>query len=135
ELIKTIAAAEHDVRVVVRTAVPGWLFEGVRASVEIQSLDTDTGLIQIDSLRFDEQQTARHAAAFYRTFEQRVEAEARVLEGLDANLVIGDIPPLAFAAAERAGVKSVALGNFTWDWIYGAYPAFEALAPEVIPTL
>ena len=54
---------------------------------------------------------------------------------LGADLVVGDIPPLAFAAAERAGVKSLALGNFTWDWIYSIYPAFEALAPDVIPTI
>jgi hypothetical protein len=39
--------------------------------------------------------------------------------------VIGDIPPLAFAAAARAGVPSVALGNFTWDWIYEAYDALR----------
>src|SRR5204863_361743 len=50
-------------------------------------------------------------------------------------LVVGDIPPLAFAAAARAGVKALALGNFTWDWIYGNYPAFEALAPDVVPTM
>ena len=32
---------------------------------------------------------------------------------------VGDIPPLAFAAARRAGLPSVAVGNFSWDWIYG----------------
>src|SRR5207244_8073856 len=31
----------------------------------------------------------------------------------------GDIPPLAFAAAARAGVPSFGLANFSWDWIYG----------------
>jgi hypothetical protein len=58
-----------------------------------------------------------------------------VLEGARADLVVGDIPPLAFAAAARAGVKSLALGNFTWDWIYGIYPAFDTLAPDVIPAI
>jgi UDP:flavonoid glycosyltransferase YjiC (YdhE family) len=135
ELIKTMADAGRDVRFVVRTTVPGWLFDRVRASVDVQRLETDTGLVQIDSLRFDKQQTVLRAAAFYRTFERRADAEARVLENLGADLVVGDIPPLAFAAAERAGVKSVALGNFTWDWIYTTYPAFEAQAPDVIPTI
>jgi hypothetical protein len=135
ELIRTIAAAEPSVRFVVRTSIPDWLFERVRASVDVQALEADTGLIQIDSLRFDEQQSVRHAAAFYRTFERRADAEARVLKKLDADLVIGDIPPLAFAAAERAGVTSLALSNFTWDWIYSSYPAFEAQAPDVIATI
>jgi hypothetical protein len=33
--------------------------------------------------------------------------------------VLGDIPPLAFAAAGAAGLQSIALANFSWDWIYG----------------
>jgi UDP:flavonoid glycosyltransferase YjiC (YdhE family) len=49
--------------------------------------------------------------------------------------VLGDIPPLAFAAAERAGLPSIAIGNFTWDWIYEFYPAFERLAPHVLPAI
>jgi hypothetical protein len=135
ELIKTMAAAGRELRFVVRTTVPAWLFDRARVPVDVQRFEADTGLVQIDSLRFDEPQTVLRAAAFYRTFEQRADAEAAVLRKLGADLVIGDIPPLAFAAADRAGVKSLALGNFTWDWIYGSYPAFESQAPEVIPTI
>ena len=65
----------------------------------------------------------------------RRRGSARARGTLGADLVVGDIPPLAFAAADRAGVQSMAIGNFTWDWIYGVYPAFEALAPDVIPTI
>ena len=65
------------------------------------------------------------AARFYGTFDRRVDAEAALLRPRRATVVVGDIPPLAFAAAARAGVPSVAVGNFTWDWIYGAYDAFE----------
>ena len=46
--------------------------------------------------------------------------------------MVGDIPPLAFTAAAAAEVPSVALGNFTWDWIYRAYSRFETTAPGVI---
>jgi L-arabinokinase len=135
ELIKAIAAADRRVRFLVRTSVQGWLFEAVRGVVDLQEGEVDTGLVQIDSLHFDEEQTAVGAADFYRTFDERVDAEAQLLRAAGADLVIGDIPPLAFAAAHRAGVTSVAVGNFTWDWIYGIYPAFETLAPEVIPTI
>ena len=135
ELINALVAARADVRIVARTTVPAWLFARARTAVDIQPIETDTGLVQIDSLRFDERESARRAAAFYRTFDERVDAEARVLRTLGADLVVGDIPPLAFAAAERAGVRSMAIGNFTWDWIYGVYPAFEELAPDVIPTI
>jgi hypothetical protein len=135
ELIDAIAGADRGARFVVRTSAPGWLFARARATVEVQPVVTDTGLVQIDSLRFDEPETVRQAAAFYRSFDERADAEARLLEAAGADLVVGDIPPLAFAAAERACVKSLALGNFTWDWIYGVYPAFEVLAPDVIPAI
>ena len=58
-----------------------------------------------------------------------------MIRGLGVDLVVGDIPPLAFAAAARAGVPSLAIGNFTWDWIYGIYPAFDRVAPDVIPAI
>ncbi len=41
--------------------------------------------------------------------------------GTGVQLVVGDVPPLAFAAAFRAGIAAIALGNFTWDWIYEGY--------------
>ena len=51
-----------------------------------------------------------------------------MLRALDAALVVADIPPLALAAARLAGVPAIALGNFTWDWIYRDYPGGEAAA-------
>lgn len=124
-----------DVEVTVRTTVPAWLFSRARKSVDVQRLESDIGLVQFDSLRFDEQESARRCAEFYRTFDRKIVDEARALSTLRADLVVGDIPPLAFAAADRAGVRSVAIANFTWDWIYGIYPAFSQLAPDVIPTV
>lgn len=136
ELIREICARRPDARVIVRTSVPRWLFAPVAgAAVEVQALETDTGLVQIDSLRFDEEDTARQAARFYADFDRRAAIEAQLIRGVRADLVIGDIPPLACAAAERAGVPSVALGNFTWDWIYSIYPAFDRIAPDVMPTI
>ena len=136
ELVRTICGRRRDARIIVRSTVPRWLFAPADgASVEVQALETDTGLVQIDSLSFDEEKTAREAARFYAEFERRAAIEAELLAGVRADLVVGDIPPLAFAAAERAGVPSVALGNFTWDWIYGVYEAFERIAPDVIPSI
>jgi hypothetical protein len=47
-------------------------------------------------------------------------------------VVIGDIPPLAFEAAHASGIPSVAVANFTWDWIYAGLAEFEQLAPGVV---
>ncbi len=40
----------------------------------------------------------------------------------DVRLIVGDIPPLAFEVAARLSVPSVAIANFTWDWIYETHP-------------
>lgn len=98
-------------------------------------METDTGVAQIDSLRIDVADTVRQVGAFYADFDRRVEHEAALLRSLGAALVVGDIPPLAFAAAARAGIPSVAIGNFTWDWIYSIYPDIDRTAPGAIPAM
>lgn len=136
ELIRAIMARRPDAHVTVRTAAPGWLFDlNADLRIEVQALDADTGMVQIDSLRLDEERTAREAARFYADFDQRVAEEAGQLRRLRTAIVLGDIPPLAFAAAACAGVPSVAIGNFTWDWIYAVYPAFDRVAPGVLRTI
>ena len=54
---------------------------------------------------------ARDAARFYATFDERADREAAALQETRADLVVADIPPLAFEAAGRGGIPSIALGN------------------------
>jgi hypothetical protein len=136
EIINAIGTQAPDCRVVLRTEVAPWLLHGsAEAPIEVQHAEVDTGMAQLDSLTIDHQLTAKQAAAFYATFDQRVNDEARILKELGADLAVADIPPLAFAAAARADVPSVAVGNFTWDWIYESAPGFAALAPGVLPRI
>jgi hypothetical protein len=76
------------------------------------------GLVQRGPFVIDEDATVAACAAFHERWPALVEQEARWLRESGARLVLGDIPPIAFAAAQAAGVPSVALGNFSWDWIY-----------------
>ncbi|MQA29153.1 MAG: hypothetical protein GEU82_04835 [Luteitalea sp.] len=136
ELLNAIGRKRADARLIMRTgALPPFIRAGVETPFDFQIADTDTGVAQVDSLEVDEEATVRRAGAFYHDFDRRVDAEAAVLRHLRASVVVGDVPPLAFAAAARAGVPSVALGNFTWDWIYAVYPLFDELAPDVLPTI
>lgn len=136
EVIDAVKRRAPGTSIVVRTAAPRWIFDRrLPGSMDVQPCETDTGMAQIDSLRLDEIETARRAAAFYGDIEHRADREADCLRALGASLVVGDIPPLASMAASRAGLASIAIGNFTWDWIYAAYDAFERLAPDVVPTV
>jgi L-arabinokinase len=117
-----------------RTAAKRWIFDlTLESAVEVEAAETDTGIAQIDSLRLDEAETLRRAAAFYATFDERVAKEAEYLRSIGAGLVVGDIPPLAFAAAHEARIPSIAIGNFTWDWIYEGYDPDEKGMPELVP--
>jgi UDP:flavonoid glycosyltransferase YjiC (YdhE family) len=122
EIINALRDRRPDIPIVVRTGAKRWIFDlALRAPVEFQQTECDTGVVQIDSLRLDEAETVRRAAAFYAGFDARVAAERDILRSIRPSLVVGDVPPLAFAAARAAGVPSIAIANFTWDWIYEGY--------------
>ena len=121
-IINALQDLAPDLRVMVRTAAPAWLFERtVRHAIELRPGETDTGVVQIDSLRPDERETVVRARAFQGRFAGLVAHEAALLRAQDAVLVVADAPPLACAAADAAGVPAFVCANFTWDWIYRDY--------------
>lgn len=136
EVANAIGRMRRDVSIVLRTEVsPVFIRSTAETPLTLQRTETDTGVAQIDSLDIDEAATVQRAATFYGDFDRRVATEAAALVEMGASIVVGDIPPLAFAAAARAGLRSVAVGNFTWDWIYAGYPSFAAIAPDVLPAV
>jgi hypothetical protein len=133
EIINAIRGHQPDLPIVIRTGAKRWIFDlTLRSAVEVQQADCDTGVVQIDSLRLDEAETVRRAGEFYRDFDARVDRERQVLASLGARLVIGDVPPLAFAAAHAAGIPSIAIANFTWDWIYEGYEPARRGYPDLV---
>ena len=136
ELLNAIADRSPDTRIRVRTGVAPWLFEATaRPGIVVTPVECDTGAAQIDSLRLDEMETIRRAERFMATFTDRVAVEAAAIAREDAALVIADAPPLGIAAGKEAGRPTVLIGNFTWDWIYAAYPGGTALADDHRPRL
>ena len=135
EVINAVLARRPDTRIGVRTAAPRWLFDlTVKGKIAFSTLECDTGVVQSDALTLDEADTIRRAAAFHSDLVTRAASETRVLRELGAGLIVGDIPPLAFAVGAAAGIPSIGLGNFTWDWIYGDYPRVR-LAPSLLPAI
>jgi hypothetical protein len=136
EVISALARLAPDVSIVVRTSASRWLFDHtLRTPFTWLEGEVDTGIRQIDSLRLDEQATIRNASAFYRDLPSLVEREAALLRAHDASFVVVDAPPLACAAAARAGLRSAVVANFTWDWIYEGYPDELKSAPDLVPAI
>ena len=135
EVINAILARRPETRVGVRTSAPRWLFDlSVKGKVQFSTLECDTGVVQVDALTLDEADSIRRAAAFHSDLVTRAASETRVLRELGAGLIVGDIPPLAFAVGASAGIASIGLGNFTWDWVYADYPRVR-LAPSLLPAI
>jgi L-arabinokinase len=129
ELARALLA--QGARVVVRTDAPAWLFPEAVERLPSPGWPLDIGVAQHDGLELDIDETRRRWDVFAPEFAAHAEAEAHVLREQRVDVVLGDVPPLAFAAAALAGIPSVALANFGWDWIYGAWPDFDAAIATV----
>jgi hypothetical protein len=136
EIVNALGALADPSRIVIRSDAARWLFDRtVRVPYTLLPGPTDTGVVQIDSLRLDEAATIREAAAFHRRLPKLAGAEAALLEQHGTRLVISDAPPLACAAAAAAGIPSIVVSNFTWDWIYDGYADHVADAPDLVPAI
>lgn len=103
----------------VTTAPAGLFAESLTMPYQNHAYMVDVGLIQHSALVEDIPATLEALDALHRQAEEQIARIAPLLT--DCRLVLCDIAPLGIAAARRAGVPSLLLENFTWDWIYTAY--------------
>ena len=133
EVINTIGANRPDLTIVARTSVSeALLTRTLRTPVIRLEGPCDSGVIQRDSVTHDDEATVREAAVFQETMPARVAAEVERLRPFDVRAIVGDIPPMAFDVATQLGVPSIALANFTWDWIYEWYGEALRDAPNLL---
>lgn len=119
QIINCLRRRSPHIRVEVVSDAHPWFFRSfLDPSVPVTALRVDIGVLQQDSLVMDEGLTL----AAYRRLRAEcvplIEEQAQSLRRSGIDLVAADIPAMAFAAAHRAGVPSVGISNFTWDWIY-----------------
>jgi hypothetical protein len=127
EIINALGAIQPGVRVIIRSDVnPALLARTLKVPYELRPGACDTGIVQASSVSQDDAATVARAIEFYGSFDRRRDDEVRALRGDDVSLVVSDIAPIAFDVAAALNVPSVAIGNFTWDWVYETQPGFEA---------
>jgi hypothetical protein len=108
------------------TTVPEAFFvqSGIR-HLRHHCLACDTGLVQRSPLEEDLAATADRLDRFMPFDPGLVRETAGRLTSLDCRAVVCDIAALGIVAAKRAGLPSVLVENFTWDWIYQGYADSE----------
>ena len=115
------------------TQTPRWFFDdSLTGPFTYHSLLADVGLAQVSPLVEDLPETIRRLDEFAPFRPALVAGLAAQLRGQRCALVLCDISPLGIAAARAAGLPSVLIENFTWDWIYEGYAAeAPALQPHI----
>ncbi len=109
------------------SSVPRWFFaDSLTGPFTYHSALVDVGLAQRSSLEEDIPLTIWRLDEFFHSFAIRVAELAKQVKRAGVRVVVCDIAPLGIAVAQAAGVSSVLVENFTWDWIYRPYARQEA---------
>lgn len=113
-------AKRADIKLTIVGQVPEWFIRSSYSGpFSLFSLQTDVGLVQHGPLEQDIQATISALSDFYPVRETTLDSLSSAIAECD--LVVCDIAPAGILAAKRAGVPSVLIENFTWDWIYDGY--------------
>jgi len=101
------------------TEVPEWFFaDSLPKCFSYRRLSSDVGMVQLSPFIEDLDATVDRLDHSPLADPSAVGALAGELRARSCDLVVSDIAPLGLATAKRAGIPSVLVENFTWDWIY-----------------
>lgn len=109
------------------TRVPRWFFaESLGGGFTYHACLTDVGLVQDNALQENLPQTLQRLQDFFPFNPSLLSNLAHLITRHQCRAVWCDIAPLGIAVARAAGVPSVLVENFTWDWIYAGYTRDDA---------
>ena len=119
-VMESLLEAEPEVQLEVFTGVPPWFLTDwlPRASITVHPEVVDIGLVQSDALTIDFEASIERLNAYVDAAPGLIRHLANRFVAVGADLVIADIAPVALEAAGHAGLPSILIENFTWDFIY-----------------
>lgn len=126
-VLEALSNRQPDLKIRIFTSISAALFAQSLTGFDLHPVVTDIGLVQHDALRCDMAATIARLddwLPFAQSLVNELAAGVR-----DCDCVLCDISPLGIAVAEAAGIPSVLVENFTWDWIYrplaAAHPGLD----------
>lgn len=121
-LVEELETHFVGVNLFIRTNAPAFFFEdAAHPNRRFHSIEIDTGTYQRDCIHVDTLKTLQEYAKLIELRNHFLPHEHAFMDAVRPDLIIGDIPPAAFYIAHEAGIPSVAIGNFSWDWIFEPY--------------
>ncbi|KAJ0985195.1 hypothetical protein J5N97_003551 [Dioscorea zingiberensis] len=122
DVVRHLIAAGHDVHVV--TGAPDFVFTSDIQSpnLYIRKVLLDCGAVQADALTVDRLASLeKYSQTAVVPRASILATEVEWLNSIKADLVVSDVVPVACRAAADAGIRSVCVTNFSWDFIYAEY--------------
>jgi hypothetical protein len=124
EVMNSLKQKYPSLQLYIRTTAPAWLFRtDLFENDHFKKIEIDIGAVQNSSFMIDKEQTYFMWERLISKLHTIQSEEVEFIDNHKINLIISDIPPLAFRIASKANVLSVALGNFGWDCIYETWIA------------
>ncbi len=121
-VMEALHALDPSIRFEIFTKVPSWFFEdSLSEDFGYHALLTDIGLIQRTPLHADIPETLERLNHFLPFDASKIRDLASLVKKLGAALIICDIAPMGIVVAQEAGIPSLLIENFTWDWIYEGF--------------
>jgi hypothetical protein len=115
------------------TSVPQWFFaDSLSGPFAYHFLVTDVGLVQETPMQANLSSTVEQLDVMLPFDRTLVHSLAEKVLGNHCRLILCDIAPLGIEVARAAGIPSVLIENFTWDWIYQGYvEKYHRLKPHI----
>lgn len=120
-LMQAISQQIPDSKFIVFSTIPEWFFQEARLQVKTIPLQCDVGVVQKTPFIEDFETTLKELEKMYPTQPAVLDKIAAELHSNKVNLVICDIAAIGILAAKQAGIPSILIENFTWDWIYESF--------------
>jgi hypothetical protein len=123
-VMEALARIDSSYQFDIFTTVPEWFFANCNSfAFQYHRLLTDIGLVQKTPFQADLPATVQKLKKFLPFDQSQIAAVAEKIMHLKCKLLICDIAPMGIRVARAAGLPSVLIENFTWDWIYRGYAA------------
>jgi len=117
------AAVEFDIF----TTVPSWFFkDSMSVPFNYHTQLTDVGLVQKTAFKADLNKTVGRLNDFLPFPASLIAELSATITALNCVLIICDISPMGISVGYEAGIPTVLVENFTWDWIYEQYASADS---------
>jgi UDP:flavonoid glycosyltransferase YjiC (YdhE family) len=135
-IIKALLVRQPTLQIFIRAQLSKNIFDDLpETNLHVYPTKIDVGVIEKDIFSQDVYATLSLYSEIISSKEQLIQDELNFIRAQAIDLIVSDIPPLASEIARVAGVPIIAIGNFSWDFIYTPYvlqhPTFAFLIDEI----